>query len=240
MVWLVIGGSAILAGLIQSMTGFGAAVTMMLFAPHFFSMLRAPALVTAVCLGLSAMLVWKFWRLIDLRRTTPLILIYSLTSMAAIQVAASLDLQVLTIAFGVFLTALALYYLVLAKAVTLRPTPVTGAVCSVAAGIGAGLFGTGGPMMAMYFINVVEDKQAYVANLQFIFAVTNFINVLARIQKGIYTVDLIPLTIVGILGINLGKVIGLRILDRIDIALMRKIVYGFIGLSGILTVVGQL
>lgn len=240
MVWLAMGGSAVLAGLIQSMTGFGAAVTMMLVAPYFFNMLQAPALVTAICLGLSVMLVWRFRRLVDLRHTLPLIVLYSLTSMTAIQVASSLDLRVLTVAFGVFLIVLALYYLLLANSFTLRPTRLTGVVCSVAAGAGAGLFGTGGPMMAMYFLGAVKEKEAYVANLQFVFAVTNTVNLVVRLYKGIYTLDLLPLTIVGVIGINLGKLIGLRILDRIDIALMRKIVYIFIGLSGVLTVAGQL
>jgi len=65
---------------------------------------------------------------------------------------------------------------------------------------------------------------------------TNMSNTLVRIFRGVYTADLIPLTIAGIIGINVGKKIGLKVLDRIDIELMRKIIYAFIGVSGMINV----
>lgn len=236
--WLAIGGSAVLAGLIQSMTGFGAAVTMMLVVPRFFSMLQAPALTTAICMGLSAMLVWRFRTLVDLKFTLPLIVVYSLASMGTIQLAVGLDLKVLSVAFGVFLVGLSIYNLALAKSVALPATPAVGMTCALAAGVASGLFGTGGPIMAAYFLGAMKEKESYVANLQFVFMVTNFINWIVRVQKGIYTWNLLPLTVLGFVGINVGKVLGLKILDRIDLPLMQKIVYLFIGLSGVLTVVG--
>ena len=63
---------------------------------------------------------------------------------------------------------------------------------------------------------------------------------MVRIHYGIYTAELVPLSLVGIVGINLGKWAGLRILNRIDIERMKRIIYIFIGVSGILTIVNHL
>ena len=72
--------------------------------------------------------------------------------------------------------------------------------------------------------------------MQMIYMVTNFFNTLTRTVHGIYGWELVPLTLLGIVGINLGKVIGLRVLDRIDIVKMKRLVYLFIGISGAMNV----
>jgi uncharacterized membrane protein YfcA len=103
----------------------------------------------------------------------------------------------------------------------------------------SGLFGIGGPLMAVYFVSVSRDKESYIANIQCLFAVTNVVNFLLRISKGIYTVDLIPITLLGFAGITLGKMLGLRLLERMELEGMKKWVYLFVGASGVLTVLQQ-
>ena len=98
----------------------------------------------------------------------------------------------------------------------------------------------GGPLMAVYFVSVSRDKESYIANIQCLFAVTNVVNFLLRISKGIYTADLIPITLLGFAGITLGKMLGLCLLERMELEGMKKGVYAFVGLSGILNVIQQL
>ena len=47
----------------------------------------------------------------------------------------------------------------------------------------------------------------------------------------------LPLTLLGIAAINVGKLFGLRIFQRLDGEKLRKIVYVFIGISGLMNVV---
>ena len=61
-----------------------------------------------------------------------------------------------------------------------------------------------------------------------------------RVSEGIYTFDLLPYTLVGIVGITLGKLLGLRVLDKLDIDRMRRIVYAFVGISGVVNLVSNL
>ena len=71
MIWAAVFLSAAVAGLIQSVTGFGAAVMMMLVVPYFLDMIRAPALVSTVALGLSVVLAWRFRRYVEWKLTLP-------------------------------------------------------------------------------------------------------------------------------------------------------------------------
>ena len=240
MIWLAVLLSAAAAGVIQSITGFGAAVMMMLVIPYFFDMLRAPALVSAICLGLAVLLAWKFRRAADWRLTLPLGLSYIAVSTIVIALAGSLDLELLSAAFGVFLICLSVYYLRFARRASVRPTLTSALVCGAAAGVTGGLFGIGGPIAAIYFLSAADTKELYVANLQLLFVLTNLANLITRSIRGIYTLDLVPLTLVGILGVNLGKWAGLKVLDRLDIERMKLIVYIFIGVSGAITLAGHI
>ena len=106
MIWAVVFLAAAGAGLIQSVTGFGAAVMMMLVLPYFFDMIRSPALSSSISLGLSAVLVWRFRKYVDWKLTLPVALAYVTLSTAAISVVGKLDLDMLTIVFALLLILL--------------------------------------------------------------------------------------------------------------------------------------
>lgn len=72
------------------------------------------------------------------------------------------------------------------------------------------------------------------------FAITFFLNTLQRFDQGLFTVDLIPITLLGLAAITLGKWLGLRIIDRMDGDMIRKVVYICVGLCGSLTIVQNL
>ncbi|MGE4276309.1 MAG: sulfite exporter TauE/SafE family protein [Lawsonibacter sp.] len=240
MIWFAVFFSAVAAGFIQSVTGFGSAVMMLLGISYFFDMLHAPAVVSVVALSLSAGLAWRFRKQVDYRQTIPVAVIYISVSTVIISFSGALDLNVLSLAFGLFLVALSLYYLLLSKSLAFHPGPICTVLCAASAGVSGGLFGVGGPLVAIYFLASAKSKESYVANLQFLFLITNTVNTIARIYHGIYTVELVPFTLVGIVGIQLGKLAGLRVLDRIDMERMKQSVYIFIGISGVLTVVSHL
>lgn len=240
MVWIAVFLAAAAAGTIQSITGFGAAVMMMLVVPHFFDMVRAPGLVSTICLGLGVALLWRFRKHVEWKVTLPVAAAYVVLSTLAIRMVGAVDLKVLAIAFSIFLILLSLYYQFGESRVTLKPNLTTALVCGTAAGITGGLFGIGGPLVVLYFLPAAKTKESYVANLQLLFTITNLSGLAARVWTGIYTIDLLPMTLVGVLGINLGKMAGLRVLDKLDIDRMRRIVYVFVGIAGVVNLVSNL
>lgn len=227
--------AAALAGLVQSVTGFGAAVVMMLVLPHFFSIPAASSIASAVCLGLNLVLLVKFRRYLDWRLWLLPTLPYLVTSTAAIRAVGQLDLRLLSAVFGGFLVVLAGYFFLFADRVSVQPTRRTAILCGGISGVTSGLFGIGGPLLSLYFLPASGSKERYTANLQCSFFMTNLLNMFTRLSEGIMTTDLIPLILVAFLAINVGKEVGLRILGRLNEEKLRRLVYLFVGLSGLLT-----
>lgn len=234
--YLAVALLASLSGIIHSATGFGAGIFMMLFFPSIFGMVSAPALSSAIVIGLEGSLAWKFRKYIDWKICLLPTAVYILFSVTAIGMVNRTDMEALTFAYGLFLLALAVYFFVFSAKLKFRANWQTATVCGAISGVASGFFGIGGPLMAVYFVSATEDKESYVANLQFLFTVTSIVNLITRIVNGIYTLDLLPLTLVGLGGILLGKVLGLKILNRLEPDTIRRLVYAFVGISGIITI----
>ena len=240
MVYAAIAAASVMAGVIQSVTGFGSAVFLMLIVPYFYDMVAASAISSSIAMGLGITLAWKFRAHLQWKKVILPTVVYLVGSVGAIQVLGGIDLDALALSFGVFLIILAAWFLVFSHKIKFTATPTSAVVCSAISGVTSGLFGIGGPLMAVYFVSASRDKESYIANIQCLFAVTNIVNFITRITNGIYTPDLIPVTLLGFGGITLGKLMGLRILDRLNLEMMKKGVYAFVGISGLITVLQQL
>jgi len=163
-------------------------------------------------------------------------IVYLFCSVFLINHIQQIDTGILTPAFGVFLILLALYFFFFADKIEVKANWRTASVCALISGASSGLFGIGGPTMVLYFVSATQDKESYIANTQFMFSVTSIVNLIARINKGIFTWELVPVTLAGLIAINVGKIVGLKIFDRINRELMKKLVYGFVAVSGAITV----
>ena len=240
MVLGIISAASVVAGILQTVTGFGAAVVLMLVAPFFFDMVASSAISSSIAMGIGLTLAWKFRKQIEWKVCALPAILYLISSVAVVYVVKLINVDMLTLAFGVFLILLSVYFLVFADRISFEASWKTAALCSICSGVTAGLFSIGGPLMALYFVAASKDKRSYIGNIQFSFSVSNIFTFMTRINRGIYTFDMLPVSIFGFIGIMLGRQIGLKILDRIDLDMMKKGVYAFVGISGILTVLQNL
>ena len=163
MSYIIIAAAAVGAGIVQTVTGFGSSIFLMLFLPFFFDMLAAPAVASAITLTLSASLTWQFRKKIQWRLCILPTLVYLSGSMWAIGMVKSMDMEFLTLAFGLFLIVLSVYFLLFSSRLTLRANWPTATVCAAISGVTSGLFGIGGPLMAIYFVTATQEKEAYSA-----------------------------------------------------------------------------
>ena len=237
MIYAVVGCMALLGGAIQTVTGFGGGVVMMLALPYFLNMVQAPALSSIICMGLCYALAWKFRKYVNFRSLLVPAVAYVICSVGTISVVDRIDLEIMSLAFGVFLIVLSIYSLVFSKRLRLDANWRTGLFCGAVSGVLSGLFGIGGPLMAVYFVAATDSKETYIGSTQVLFALGGTLNFLMRIARGIYTADLIPLTLLGIAAISVGKLLGLRIVEKLNPETMRKLVYVFVGISGVITIV---
>lgn len=240
MTYAIMALAALAGGIIQPLTGFGSAVILMVAAQYFFDITIAPGVVAAICMFQSGIMAWNRRKSIDLKQILPPIALYTVCSLAVINLLGSMDLHVLTAAFGGFLMLLALYFLFIAKRVSLKPGLAAGMLCSGFSGCCAGAFTVGGPMMALYFVAIARDKDTYVANMQFLFAATNLTNLAMRAVRGLYRAQYLPVTAVGVIFVLVGMVIGSALSKRMSGDVARQVVYIGVGVSGLVTLLQQI
>lgn len=224
----------IIAGLIQTVTGFGSGIFMMVFFPMLFPILGASAISSAISLAGTCTLSWHYRKYCKWKLTLIPALVYILVSSGAILLAPYLPTDILKKVFGVFLMLLSVYFLVFSSKLKIKATLLSATVCGTLAGILGGLFGIGGPPMVIYFLAALDSKEEYLGTIQFHFFVTGVYMLFFRIYKGIFTMDMIPYVILGMAGMMIGKRLGTKIVDRINADTMKKLVYAFLGVSGFL------
>ena len=240
MTYVIVALAALTAGAIQTVTGFGAAVVLMLVLPRIFGVVTASAVSTSICVALSGVLAWELRKKTDFRLIALPTAVFGVCGIVIINLIRSLDLHILGILFGVFLLALSLYNLAFAKKASLRPTTPVILLSGAVSGTFSGLFSIGGPLMALCLLPCSEDHEQYIGNMQTLFVVTNIINIIARISNGLYTSDLLPYTLVGMAFILIGKEFGVRFVKKLNIEAIKKVIYVFVGISGALTLAENL
>ncbi len=233
MTFAVIFLAPIAAGIIQTVTGFGSGIFMMVFFPMLFPILNASAISSSISLAVSGPMSWRYrkqtaWKLLLLPTV-----IYIATSSASIVLAPYLPTEALKKFFGFFLIVLSIYFLTVAGKLKIKASLSSAMVCGTLSGIVGGLFGIGGPPMVIYFLAALDDKEKYLGTIQTFFFLTGIWTLAFRVINGIYRMDMIPYTLIGLAGMLIGTRIGVRIIDRINADTMRKLVYAFLGFAGL-------
>lgn len=234
MVWVIVGLICALGGFIQTVTGFGAVVTVMLVLPYFFPIVDASTLALTISMALSLVLCWQYRAHIRLRTALPPTIIFTLVHLAVLQVVDQVDTGRLELVFAVFLIVLSLYYLLVAKKVRVTPNSVVGLACGAFSGTTSAFFAIGGPPMAIYFLAATETHFSYVACMQFMFVITTGMSLLGRAAGGLYQLSFLPHVVLGTVGMLVGMKVGKRVCDRLDAERMRLIAYLFVGISGMI------
>lgn len=227
---------ALLSGLVQSTTGFGAGIVMMLFFPLFLAVTSASALSQMVSILSVFGLFWHYRKKADFKKMLAPLPFYIGCSTLAIWSSTIIDVSSLKAWFGLFMTVLAIYFLFFSNKVKIKGNLLTAAVCGGLSGFLSGFFGIGGPPMVLYFLAVTEDdKETYMGTLEAFFFVTMAYTLCIRIANGIITLDLLKLVPFGIVGSFLGNHFGTKIVDRVNVKTLKLIIYSFLAVSGLLT-----
>ena len=227
MTWIVVGAISALSGFVQTVTGFGSVVTMMLVLPYFFDIVDAATLSLAISLVFCVVLCWQYRKHICLRIDIPPTLI-------VIRKVDSFNTERVEIVFAVFLMLLSLYYLLIAKKVRVAPKPIVGIGCGVFSGISSAFFAIGGPPMAIYFLAATDSYYSYIGCMQFLFVVTSITGLWGRVASGVFHAFILPYVAAGTVCILVGMKIGKIVSGKLNADLMRTLTYIFVGVSGVI------
>ncbi|MFC6289093.1 sulfite exporter TauE/SafE family protein [Levilactobacillus angrenensis] len=233
MTWLLVVIAGFLGGLVQGLTGFGAVIIMMIFLPNILPIDQSAGVAGLMMLGSVLTLVYRNRHEIQLKRIIIPFLVYASVASWSVHLGHVLDVHLLRMMLGGLLVALSLYFSFNKNSgSTAYPWYIAG-MFMIISGFFNGLFGIGGPLMALYFLSKARSLPQYLADLQTFFLIDTFYITTLRVASGIVTVHLVPFIIIGMLGAITGTTIAAHLLTHLKVDVMKRIIYVFIGLSGL-------
>lgn len=235
--YLCVALPALLAGLVQGVTGFGAGILLMMFYPFCFDMVRSTAMSQVLCAVLCISIVLRYRKYIRFRLCILPLVFYFPFYFAALRLSLGIHMDNLKPALGVFLILLAVYFVLYSGKIHITAGVLSALGCAALAGIIDAFFGIGGPTMVIYFMAVLRDKREYLGTIQLFFTMTNLYGTAVRAFSGQVSADMLFPLAAGSAALLIGACAGGKVVDRIDIEKMKLLVYGFIGFAGIVTLV---
>jgi len=233
LLWVML--PAILAGFIHSVTGFGAGIVLMIFFPIVFSIIQSAALSQSIVLFLCILLLYRYRKSVNIKSILLPLVIYFPVYFAALTVAVNIRADFLKPILGISFLGMAIYLIFFSEKFTIRAGVLSAFTCSALAAVIDAFFGIGGPPIVLYFLATTKSKEEYLGTLQAYFAVAGIYGVTVRILKGQITDSMIPLIAGGVLVLMIGVFLGNKVVGRINAEMLRKLVYGFIGVVGVIT-----
>lgn len=218
---------------IQAVTGFGAPIVMMAFYPHWMPYAESIALAHTIAMAGVLTLVIRYRRHIDWKVLWPLAIPALAIGAIAVLLSLSLRSTLMTRLLGLFLVLTALFFLFLQGRVTIRACPKNGILAGLASGLCNGLFGISAPPAALYLMNGLAQKEAYLATLQTFFLLSNIESMAMRFAYGAYQDISLALLALGWLAIFLGTLCGNVLFRRLPLTHLRPLVYLFVAIAGL-------
>ena len=237
--YILIAIAAVVSGFAQSIAGFGAGMILMMVLPNIVGLVQAPGLTTAICLTLAITLLVKYRKSIIYNHAISFSVAYILSSAIVISFINDIDLFYLTILFGVFLIVFAVRNLFFKTTVKINHTIPMAFVFGLIGGICSGFFAMGGPLWAIYFMSLTDKREEYMGSTQACIVFTGILETIMRSINGLFAINMIPLAVIGIIFINVGKKIGIAFAGKIDNQKVGMLIYSLVGICGVVTIIKQ-
>ena len=226
---------------IQRITGFGYGIFVMMFFPYFMPSYGEANALSGMISATTSIFVALSMRKHTKWKNLPAPLVCSaITSYLAIQFMAGQTDKTLKLLLGIVLIALSIYFFFFAGKIKFKPAIWKGALAGSLSGVMNGLFAMGGPPMVIYFMMSSEDMKEYLATIQMYFALSNIYTTAIKASAGYVTSEVLVFYVIAVLSAFIGVWLGKRVFNRCKPAVLKKAIYGFMAISGVINIVSTL
>ena len=226
------------AAFVQRVTGFGFGIFIMTVLPHIMpSYGEATALSGLLALITSSITAAGCFRNVPWKKMAIIMVIFLLISFFSVKTVSHIDSGILRKILGITLILISLYFFFANGRIRLRPTPGTQLAMGSVSGIMGGLFAMQGPPAVIYFISCSNTKEEYIALTQWYFVIGNLMMTFFRAGNGFVTASVGKSLLIAIPAAFAGLFIGKKVYERMPVEAIRKAVYGFIAIAGIIAVI---
>ena len=229
---------AALSSFVQRVTGFGFGIVMMTMLPYIMpSYGEANALsgILAACMALIPAVTHR--RYVRLGKLLPILLTFLVLSFFSVKVLTVIDGHSLKRWFGVALIVVSIYLFFFSDKVRLKPTMPVQISLGALSGLLGGMFAMQGPPAVVYFMASSESKDEYIAATQWYFVTGNLMMTLFRWQSGFVSHEVLHSALIALPAVALGLWVGAKVYGRLHNDHLRRIVYLFLAVAGVVSVV---
>ena len=222
------------ASFVQRVTGFGFGIFIMTVLPFIMpSYAEATALSGLLALVNSFYLTVYYRKVIPWKKLLPILLTFILVSFLAVSVVARVDSHTLRRVLGVILILVSIWFFCFSERVRLSSSLPVQLTMGTASGLMGGFFAMQGPPAVLYFMACTKTKEEYAAIAQAYFFFGNMAMTLFRFRQGFLTRAVGIGWIYAVAAVFVGLWLGTLVFNRMPLKVLRKVVYAYIGVSGI-------
>ena len=230
--------SSLAGSFLQRVCGFGFGIFIMTILPYLMpSYQEATALSGFLSLIQSGIVLISVRKFLNIKNLYGIFLSFCVFSFFAIKFVSVSESNNLRIILGVVLIFLAMYFLFFSKKATAKPTLKWQISLGGLSGVMGGLFGMHGPAAVVYFLSSEKSKENYLAIAQAYFVITNIYMSFFRAEYGFVTTKVGFALLYALPGIFLGIFFGKKIFDKINSQTLKKIIYYYMILAGIIQMI---
>ncbi len=225
---------------IQRVSGFGFGIFVMTVFPYLLpSYGEATALSGMLAASMSLVVAFRMRRFIEWNKVLPILVTFTVVSLGAVFIVSSVDQKFLKHILGAILVAVSLYFFFFSERIKLKPTLPVQIGLGTLSGLMGGLFAMQGPPAVLYFMASAQTKEKYIAQIQAYFVIGNLMMTLFRAKAGFVTPTVGGAYLIGIAAVAIGAFIGNKVQKRIPLPVLRKIVYAYMAVSGVVAIISK-
>ena len=222
-----------LGSFIQSTTGFGYAVTVMAIWPMFMPFKTAAVVEILSAMALTVVIAVKYRKYIVWKQLVIPSIAAMIMNWVGVQILLNSGETFLRRILGAALMLLALYFIFFSAKLKIRPTMRNAVLAGCISGVTAGMFSLGGPPIVAYYISALEDKREYSATTQMFFIINSLNLVVMHLFMGNITGTVVKVSLLVMLGVAVGTACGLALFKRLNLPMIKKLVYAFMMIMGL-------
>ena len=227
-------GIVLLASVVQGISGFAFSMVALMVFPHLFGYTKSLVLASMMAALANFYNIYLYRKHIDWTWIPRWLAVYVLADLASVLVLKQVgDAPIWYTLMGVIFILMAVYLLWGQKVIHVQVGGPSLVVMAFLSGLIMGAFGVGGPLMAAFFLQATRSKEDYLGTSQVVGALTLGIDVLMRMLNGMFSVDLVGFTLLGVVVMVVGLLIAKRLVSHMDALTLRRFICLVIIVDGV-------
>ena len=223
------------AAFVQRVSGFGFGIFIMTILPYLMPSYGEATTLSGMLAGITSLtIVVRHYRHLVWSKLAAILATFLVISFFAVEFVSFAGGTIMRYCLGVVLILASIWFLFLAKRVTLPCGKISQIGLGTLSGIMGGLFGMQGPPAVLYFVNAAKTKEEYLVMAQMYFLIGNIVMTVYRAYNGFLTTTVFKAWIYGIAATILGTLVGTFVFRRMSMPILKTLIYIYMAVSGII------